>query len=216
MHPIKKHILISLILGLALGVAAYGVVDYGLNKNKQNSPQTSNHSQTKQPVIFEIGPHNHILGEYSSPLTLVVFNDFTCPYCKEYADNLETLEGQYSGQVRIVWKHFPLNVDYILPAVASECAYEQGSFWSYAHELYNHQGNYSQAELSDMADNLEIDMAQFSNCLESDKYDAKVRADYYKGIMSGVMGAPATFIHGEYIPGAIPLSRLKEIVETNN
>ena len=145
---------------------------------------------------------------------MVVFNDFTCPYCQDYALNLENLMLNHSDQVRLVWKHFPLNPNDLSPAIASECADQQAEFWPYAHRLYTHTGSFDDQFYLTAAAELDLDQTQFSDCLESDKYEAKVQADYYEGIIKGVIGAPATFVNGEYVPGLIPLDRLREIIDS--
>src|SRR5690606_25569576 len=50
-----------------------------------------------------------VRGSRSAPVTLVVFSDFECPFCKKLHGTLRELQGRYGPkQVRIVWKHNPL------------------------------------------------------------------------------------------------------------
>lgn len=196
------------IFGIIIGLAIFAIANY-LNKSKTSTVS----EKVTQPVNFDINVNNHIKGAYDAPVDLVVFNDYTCKYCQEYALNLEKLLEQQPGQVRVIWKHFPLNQNYLTAAVAAECAYDQGKFWEYSHELYSHQDEYTNEFYLTTATDLGLDLGQFSICLNSDKYVAKIKADYYEGIMKGVIGAPATFVNGEYIPGVIPVERLVSLVE---
>ena len=199
--------LLGALSGFLLGVAVY----YFLfaQQGKTLMPSTSS-----EPVAsFDITPYDHFQGNYNAPVTLVVFNDFTCPYCQQYALTLEKLISDYQNKVRLVWKHFPLNQNYLLAAVASECADEQGKFWQYAHGLYTRQEPYNHDFYLQLAHQLNLDVDKFETCLSSDKYEAKIKADYYEGVMKGVLGAPATFINGHYFPGAIPLTELKDILD---
>ena len=207
MKKIKDNPWLLFVTGLILGLLIYAAYSYFNSPSQDQATQ-----QVTPPATFQIGPHNHILGSYDAPVTLVVFNDFACLYCKEYALNLEELIDNYPNQVRLVWKHFPLNPNDLLPAIASECAHQQGQFWPYANQLYTHPDVFDDQFYLSAAADLGLDQAQFNLCLNSDKYQAKVEADYYEGIIKGVIGAPATFINGQYIPGLIPLSRLEEIV----
>ena len=65
-------------------------------------------------------------------VTVVEFADFECPFCRSAQPALTGIEAVYAGDLRLVFKHFPLTS--IHPharaaAVAAECAGEQGKFW---------------------------------------------------------------------------------------
>ena len=203
------------ILGLILGMVILAVFNYYYIKERSipNSQSNIQGERVTQPVNFDVSPYSHILGNYDAPVTLVVFNDFTCPYCQQYAATLEELIKQRSDQVRVVWKHFPLNQQYLLADIASECADEQGKFWEYAARLYHHSEEFTHDFYIQSAQALNLDKVKFEQCLSSDKYDAKIKADYYEGLMKGVIGAPATFINGNYQPGALPLAQLLKAVD---
>ncbi len=208
---IQKRPLLLFLFGILSGFLVSAVVYYFLLVNHQTNLADS--SSSEPVAIFHITPYDHLRGNYNAPVTLVVFNDFTCPYCQQYALTLEQLMHSYQDKVRLVWKHFPLNQNYLLAAIASECADEQGKFWDYAHGLYTHQEPYTRDFYLQLAQQLNLDKDKFEACLSSDKYNAKIKADYYEGVMKGVLGAPATFINGTYFPGAIPLDELKNTLD---
>jgi len=194
-------------------LALFAIANYFNNQKVSLAPVNE---QVTQPVIFDIGAQDHINGNYDASIDIVVFNDYTCKYCQEYALELEKLLQQNPNKIRIIWKHFPLNQNYYTAAIAAECAYEQGKFWEYSHELYSNKNEYTNEFYLNTATNLGLDLTNFSTCFTSDKYKAKVQADYYEGIMKGVLGAPATFINGEYIPGVIPLDKLQQLIDSLN
>ena len=208
MKNLKKYPWLFFVIGSLVGLLIFYAYSY------YKTPGPLVYQENQQPLaVFEISPYDHLQGNYDAPVQLVVFNDFACPYCQQYAQSLGQLLKTNEQDVLIVWKHFPLNQEDLSPAIASECADEQGQFWPYARKLSRHQGDYSQDILIGFGQELKLDMDQFQACLASDKYRAKVQQDYYEGIVNGVVGAPATFINGRYVPGAIPLARLKEIVK---
>ncbi len=201
------------VFGFLVGILFLGLFLYfsGFKFPHSSSP-TSN--QSSPLAVFDIKPGDHVLGSPNAPVTLVVFNDFACPYCRQYALTLEKLVERLPKKVRVVWKHFPLNEQDMQPALASECAAEQQKFWPYAHRLY---ANKSEATADtkfylSLAGQLKLDVDKFTACLNSAKYRAKVEADYYEGIAKGLLGAPSTFINGRYLPGVIPLTDLEEKV----
>ncbi|NNL68132.1 MAG: thioredoxin domain-containing protein, partial [Myxococcales bacterium] len=81
--------------------------------------------------VEAVGPAK---GPAQAPITIVEFSDFNCPFCQRVNPTLAELERRYAGQVRIVFRHYPL--DQLHPraraiAEASVCADEQGRFWEF-------------------------------------------------------------------------------------
>ncbi len=113
MKNLKNNPWLLLIIGILIG----GLIFYAYNYF--TSPTISVYQDNQELLAtFEIGPHNHLQGNYDAPIQLVVFNDFTCPYCHEYAQNLDQLLETHADDVLIVWKHFPLNPNDLTPAIA--------------------------------------------------------------------------------------------------
>lgn len=209
MKRFKKNIYIVIIffLGAAFGFLVFAF--WGSHGNKS----TSEENMADVPVNFDIKADSHFRGNFNAPNTLVVFNDFACPYCRQYALTLEKFVQNHENKVRIIWRHFPLNQDDFIPAMASECADEQGEFWQYAHELYTNDELFNDQFYYNTAKSLGLDAEQLLACLTGKKFQAKVQADYYEGVIKGVIGAPATFINGRYIAGAIPLEKLQQLID---
>src|SRR5690606_5965592 len=64
-----------------------------------------------------LSPRDPVRGPALAPVTLVVFSDFQCPFCKQLAFTLAQLQLRYSEQLRIVWKDLPLaHHEFALPA----------------------------------------------------------------------------------------------------
>lgn len=55
---------------------------------------------------------------------------------------------------------------------------------------------------------------QFSQCLDSGKYEQTVKNDLQLGASIGVQGTPATFINGYLISGAYPYDAVKQVIDT--
>ena len=78
---------------------------------------------------------DHVRGDAGAKVTIIEYSDFDCPYCSRFHTTMNQVVQQYSGQVRWVYRHFPLDnlhPDARAKAVASECAGEQGKFWEFA------------------------------------------------------------------------------------
>ncbi len=78
-------------------------------------------------------------GLENAPVTIVKFEDFQCPYCKQVQPTFVDLLKRYDGKLRLVHKDLPLEAIHAQARQAAEaarCADEQGKFWSYHDKLY--------------------------------------------------------------------------------
>jgi protein-disulfide isomerase len=206
MKILKNHPWLIFLVGILVGLVIFWIYSGA----KSNNIEPENKEDTL--VTFDIKLSDHFLGSFNADNTIVVFNDYTCPYCKEYALTLEEF-AKNNKNTRIVWKHFPLDQNDLSASLSAECADEQGLFWLYSSDLYSSEEEFNSYLYLDIAKNLDLDLEQFTNCLESQKYASKVKADYHLGIIKGVIGSPATFINGTYVAGAIPLEGLEELIK---
>src|SRR4051812_34783976 len=89
----------------------------------------------KQTV--ERGEAYRTKGPESAKVTIVEFSDFQCPACRFAEPPLRQIMSMYQGDVRLIFKHFPLERihEYArMGAVSAECAGRQGKFWE-LHDL---------------------------------------------------------------------------------
>ncbi len=160
-------------------------------------------------------------------LTIVEFSDPECPFCKRFHGTMQEVLGDYDGKVRWAYKHFPLTSLHRKAereAVALECAAEQDKFWDYADELYDRtpsNDGLADDELFSMADDLGLDRGQFDDCLESDKYLDKVRAEASEAQKLGGTGTPFSVLVDnegnilEALPGALPYATVSQLLDEN-
>jgi protein-disulfide isomerase len=129
-------------------------------------------------------------GDPKAPLTVIEFNDFQCSFCQRHA--LETqpvLDEQFvdTGEVRWVYKHFPLKMHPNSPvaAAAAECAADQGKFWEMYKLLFQEMDRWSEgdpdAELVALAEELKLDVKLFTQCFNGRNVLQRVLNDIYDG-----------------------------------
>lgn len=161
------------------------------------------------------------VGDPSAPVTIDVFEDFQCPACQFFTESIEPLVIQNlvtNGQARYVFHNYPfLDGDGVgsgesdRAAKASMCASEQDKFWEmhsilYANMASENQGSFSDRRLQAMAESIGLDINAFTECLDSNEYEAEVEADFELGQQMGVSGTPTVFVNGVRVgdPGKIP------------
>jgi protein-disulfide isomerase len=155
-------------------------------------------------------------GPEYAPVTIVKFEDFQCPFCKQIQPTLTELFSRYNGKIRLVHKDLPL--DSIHPqarqaAEAARCAAEAGKFWSYHDLLYANSPNVSQENLKSYAKEVGIDVNAFDRCLGSGKFKAVVQRDLIDGAQLGLTGTPTFFINGREVSGNQPVEIFRAIID---
>jgi protein-disulfide isomerase len=150
-----------------------------------------------------------MIGDPDAPVTIVEFSDFQCPFCERfYSQTYLSLKENYvdTGKVKIVFRDFPLSFhpEAEPAALAAECANEQGEFWAFHDLIFENQGSMSASAYLEWAAEIGLDVGQFSECVDSQKYKSEVASDYNDGGRLGVTGTPGFFVNGELVTGAQP------------
>src|SRR5215208_5800119 len=89
------------------------------------------------------------VGNLNAPVTIEVFNDYQCPPCASFNEELKKIEAKYKDKVRIVFRNFPLTQmhDNALPAAqAAEAAGLQGKFIEMINLLYENRGQWDSSK----------------------------------------------------------------------
>jgi protein-disulfide isomerase len=145
-------------------------------------------------------------GPEDAPITIIEFGDFKCGYCARFHnETLTPLLNDYEGQIRIVFRDYPiLGATSLSAAFAAECANEQDVFWPYHDLLYANQQILNRDAYIAFAEELELDIEAFTTCLDSEQYRDEVFGDYSAGQALGVTGTPTFYVNGRPIVGAQP------------
>jgi Na+/H+ antiporter NhaA len=158
--------------------------------------------------------YDHIRGPHRSPVTVVEYGDFECPYCGQAEPVIRELLADY-GDVRYVWRHLPLTDVHphaMLAAEGSEAAAKQGSFWEMHDQLLEHQGALTRTDLVGYASSLGLNAEKFAADLRRHVGAAKIAADIDSADLSGVSGTPTFFINGRRHHGAYDIETLSAAV----
>jgi predicted DsbA family dithiol-disulfide isomerase len=168
-----------------------------------------------EPPRMEVAPVGPARGPEDAPVTIVEFSDFNCPYCQRVTTTLETLRLRYPERVRLVYRHFPLDMHpRARPlAEASVCADEQGAFWEFHDRVFETAAPLADDAIRDLAASLELDLDAFEACLDSGRAASVVEQDLRDGAAVGVTGTPAFFVNGIPLSGAQPAEAFVKLIE---
>jgi len=157
-------------------------------------------------VFPEISDSDWSLGPEDATLTIIEYSDFQCPACAGFYNELEQLLLDYPNDVRLIFRHFPLESLHdkaFLAAQASEAAGMQGKFWEMYHILFGNVSTWTNLSeslfkgwLEEKAGELELDTTQFMDDLNGNKTYQIVSESLKSASTIGLPGTPFVLLNG--------------------
>ena len=207
-----------------------GVERYVERQRAEAALRQQREAETRTAAIRPVSnARDHIRGNSEAPVTLIEYSDFECPFCKSFHATVKKLVEESGGQVRWVYRHFPLEelhpVKARREALASECAAELGgndAFWKFADRFYELTPSNNRTDvdavLPRIAREIGLDEARFASCLASGKHERRVQEDFENATATGGRGTPWSIVvskRGKTYPlsGAQPYAAARELVE---
>ncbi len=199
------------------GVAAGLYLIYIPRSEAPIQEETGRRASPSAPSPQAIPAHFPIRGEATAPVTIEEFSDFQCPFCARSVSTVKQILDDYPGQVRWVFRHFPVFESHPdAPAIhlVAIAAGEQGRFWEMHDLLFENRDRVTRDDILGYARQLNLDMKRFEASLGDRNLIARMEADYNEAIDRGVRATPTFFINGRKVEGAVPYALFKREVET--
>ncbi|MGE5784307.1 MAG: DsbA family protein [Myxococcales bacterium] len=158
------------------------------------------------------------LGSSAAPVTIVAFMDYECPFCQRGFETVKQLRAKYRDQIRVVWRHRPLEF-HPHAAAASSLAilirrnHGDEAFWSTTDQLFAKQDALSDLATLPVVGSLRVDLAQLQQRNFVRLRDQVLSADSDVADDFGVEGTPQFFVNGWRIKGARPIEDFCEIID---
>jgi protein-disulfide isomerase len=159
-------------------------------------------------------------GGEKAKVTIQIFSDYECPFCKRVEGTLGQVEKEFGEKVKFVWRDNPLAMHKNAVAAANaarEAQKQKGNkgFWSMHHALFEAAGKPDALvpdNLVSIAEKEGLDVGKVKAAIEGNTYKALVDADLEAAKKAGISGAPAFSINGYFISGAQPFSKFKKVI----
>lgn len=170
-------------------------------KKKKKKPEPEVWEQGGPIPVKSVDPQ---LGPRTAPVTIVVFTDLQCPFCKKLDGTLRALRTKYGNDLRVVFREFPLSFHKDARAAAEAAqmvllAKGSEAYAKFAEKAFAHQTTLGR-------ENLEAWMAEAGVDAPSEtlreKAKARVDADIAAGTELGVKGTPMSFVDCKAVSGA--------------
>lgn len=154
------------------------------------------------------------MGPDGAKVVVVAFEDFQCPFCSRAAPVLKQLLGLYPKDVRVVYKHYPLNFHpQAKPAaIASIAAQRQNKFWEMHDLLYQNQKALDPASLRRYAESLGLDMAAYDKAIADPEIARLVEKETMDAQKANVGGTPSFYVNGVASP-AWDVNTMKRLID---
>ena len=179
------------------------------------------------PAPINLNSGSPMLGSANAPITIVEFGDYQCEMCYHWYHNTraDVIDNYIdTGKANLVFMDLPfLGRDSIPAAQATYCADDQGKYWEYHETLYNFQeaidnGWASKDRLVSFAFNLDMNLDEFNDCMDSSKYAKRVKANYDESQRFGAEATPTFLIISpdgkvKKITSAQPYSVFSKVIE---
>lgn len=163
------------------------------------------------------------LGATTAPVTIIVFSDFQCQYCREEAKSLRAnLTGAYAANVQLYFKDFPLEPihPWAKPAaIIGRCVYRANAdrFWEFHDWIFENQASITPDTLKnkslEFANSKGMDTLQLTQCIDAKATEKDVEANANDARGLQITSTPTLFINGRRLVGNAAWEQVKAVID---
>jgi protein-disulfide isomerase len=158
-------------------------------------------------------------GPVSAPVTLVLFTDFRCPYCRQFARTLNSVEQTEGDRIHLIVRQLPLAIH---PGARSNaelalCAKEQNEndFWIVYQFFYSQESAVSTEQgIRYLSSRPEINLVRLQSCMGDHRSLPEIDADVTLAAKYGVKATPTLFINGSRLVGVASATDLMRAIDS--
>lgn len=156
-------------------------------------------------------PTDIVIGAANAPVTIVEYGSLTCPHCAAFQnDKFPEMKKEWidSGKVRLVFRHFPIDMTAMGAAVLVSCLPETERHDA-VEGLYKDVNSWATKPLKEsipqaLTEALGREVSfdkDFASCIEDQEFQKEVLRPAFDANKQGVSGTPTFFVNGEKVVG---------------
>jgi Protein-disulfide isomerase len=156
-------------------------------------------------------PTDIVIGNADAPVTIVEYGSLTCPHCAAFQNKkFPELKKEWidSGKVKLVFRHFPIDMTAMGAAVLVSCLPEQDRHAG-VDALYKDINSWATKALKESIPDAfskalgrELEFTKdFNSCVQDEDFQKEVLRPAFDANQQGVSGTPTFFINGEKFVG---------------
>jgi len=166
--------------------------------------------------------HSPVVGPENAPVTVVEFYDYRCSFCRRAYPDVARLLEEYDGDIRYVFKQFPVldgvgetdGVSHVA-ARAAVAAAEQGlaEFTEFHDRMMRRDGQLTEARVYEYAAEAGLDVERLKVEMTEPSIQRYFDETLDLARRVGVSGTPTYVINGRVLAGAQGFEAMRELVE---
>ena len=171
-------------------------VDNLAKQQQQAAVKAAAKALENNPKDFSIGPKD-------APVTIVEYFDYNCGVCKHSVAWVQDQIKNSDGNVRFVFKEFPIFGEQSENAAhASLAAMKQGKYFEFHQELMKQKAHaLTQEKIDEVAIKVGLDLEKLHKDMKSDEIQSHLDESRREGMSFSVEATPYFFVNGKLIPG---------------
>jgi protein-disulfide isomerase len=189
-------------------------VEKGLQKKQDSANSKRDEIMVKYSESLYNDPNDPVEGNPKGSITMVVFEDPYCGYCRKFDKVLKKVAKERSD-VRIVYKMIP-----VLGEESSKAAYEeiaanmQGKFLAYKDALYSSEAR-TFKQRKELAKSVGLDIKKWEKDRYSGQVKKTIRTAKFFAEKLGISATPTFIINGTIHQGYVEFDQLDELLKKN-
>jgi protein-disulfide isomerase len=179
-------------------------------EEKERRERTAHSLKTLESDLYS-DPDSPVAGNPKGDVTIVVFSDYNCGYCRSTLPILQTLSSK-DQSIKVVYKELPiLSHQSRVAAQAALAANRQGKYTAFHNGLLQSE-RASDEEIKSISDRLGLNYATLKKDMADPRLNEALDRNLRLARALEIDGTPALIVGQQVIPGAIDMDSLARVV----
>ena len=214
----KKHPELVMDVLRENNITVLEIVNQGVLAKRELERKKRLEAELKNPLKPEISPDRIFRGKPGAPITIVEYTDFQCYYCGKGARIMEELLKKYPDNIRLYFKHLPVNdlsrkMALYFEAIARQNPALAWQFHDLAFEKQREIAKGKDKALNMILDSMNLDRDRLDKDLSDKELEERLTKDRQEGDRFGFRGTPMFLINGVSVKGAVPMEKFEEVIQ---
>lgn len=155
---------------------------------------------------------DHSIGPDDAPVTVVEFFDYRCGPCRGSLPTISALPERYKGQVRVVFKEFPiLSTESRIASLAALAAGRQGKYFEMHQALMQSPSRFKEEDIVKVAKDIGLDMAKWQEDRADKAFRDQVDRNHFLAQTIGANATPS-FVIGDTLFSGLDPAKLETLI----
>jgi len=145
---------------------------------------------------------NSYMGVDDAPILIIEFGDYLDPVVIQIEKSMQQLRANYSGEIKFIYKHFPLSNESYMAAMAAECVGNQGYYEEMHDKIFENYRAFNSTIVYEWADQIQgVNVDNLHQCMDVRLYEKVINSDKNIGERLKIKNLPVVFINGAKFEG---------------